>query len=538
MSRGHLNTDDGELLPLFIKKTVPDAIQTLVERFQKKMTEGTQERFTRRDYFMEFAAFSLAAASGLMYWNSSQEGGERWEKYLHTVVALYAAQLGGAVTNGLFNLVSYRRIFYALRTKRSEEEKMITQMKGEKTKWGASFFIALFALLPIWYESLGGALLKKILSNSSGLLNVPVNMLGAKLWFDQNQENMHRFFDRIRGKCCAMDLELKSKQEALREAKEVIVKRIRDQAKVYANLNVRYRERVFNEWMYEGGQPGNLLSWGQFLSKLLNTQVFEFLEGSILSDSSTLAEGKSWLQRSLRPVVWSAAVLAFFANFGYGVMSFYAGKSIIDSDIFGALSTSLHLIPSLAYTQEGVSIFSEFVLSGQSLEWREMPALYFFLAGASLLVASLSGVTADQMGYEGWKKWFYRLGGETAAIVSGVLHNFPTAWVYNWPQCLTAAKDVVHRCAKGDLKRDFIFIKGLNELADLLERMPISSCEKFLNSSMVPREDIRTFLSTIMSDEQLQKIDRFYGDQSISHGDTTGASSSASPCSDNYHTFN
>ncbi len=75
MSRGHLNTDDGELLPLFIKKTVPDAIQTLVERFQKKMTEGTQERFTRRDYFMEFAAFSLAAASGLMYWNSSQEGG-------------------------------------------------------------------------------------------------------------------------------------------------------------------------------------------------------------------------------------------------------------------------------------------------------------------------------------------------------------------------------------------------------------------------------------------------------------------------------
>ncbi len=126
-------------------------------------------------------------------------------------------------------------------------------------------------------------------------------MLGAKLWFDQNQENMHRFFDRIRGKCCAMDLELKSKQEALREAKEVIVKRIRDPAKVYANLDVRYRERVFNEWMYEGGQPGNLLSWGQFLSKLLNTQVFEFLEGSILSDSSTLAEGKSWLQRSLRP---------------------------------------------------------------------------------------------------------------------------------------------------------------------------------------------------------------------------------------------
>ncbi|WP_267256432.1 hypothetical protein [Coxiella endosymbiont of Ornithodoros maritimus] len=59
--------------------------------------------------------------------------------------------------------------------------------------------------------------------------------------------------------------------------------------------------------------------------------------------------------------------------------------------------------------------------------------LYFSLMAVGLLVAFPSGVTADQMGYEGWKKCFYSFGGEKAAIVSGVTHNFPTAFVYNWP---------------------------------------------------------------------------------------------------------
>ncbi len=98
-------------------------------------------------------------------------------------------------------------------------------------------------------------------------------------------------------------------------------------------------------------------------------------------------------------------------------------------------------------------------------------------------------------------------------------------------------KEVVHHRAEGALKQDLIFIKGLNELADLLERIPIPSCQEFFNDSMMPRENIRTFLSTVMAEERLQKIGRFYADSLVSHGNTTEGSSSGSSYGDNYRTF-
>ena len=115
MMRGNrVNTDEEELLlPLVREKTVPDAPQKLVERFQKKVAGRTQETFTCRDYLMEVVAFTLATASGLMYWNSSEEGGEHWAKYLGTNAALYASQVGASVSNVLFNWVAYRRLLNA-----------------------------------------------------------------------------------------------------------------------------------------------------------------------------------------------------------------------------------------------------------------------------------------------------------------------------------------------------------------------------------------------------------------------------------------
>ncbi|WP_267256430.1 hypothetical protein [Coxiella endosymbiont of Ornithodoros maritimus] len=112
----------------------------MVERFQKKVTVTgrTQETFACLDHLMEVVAFTLAAGRGLMYWNSSQQGGERWAKYLGTGAGLYASQVGGSVTNALFNWVAYRCLLNA-RKSHSKEEKIITKVKGEKIKWGASF---------------------------------------------------------------------------------------------------------------------------------------------------------------------------------------------------------------------------------------------------------------------------------------------------------------------------------------------------------------------------------------------------------------
>ncbi len=58
-----------------------------------------------------------------------------------------------------------------------------------------------FALLPIWKESLRGLRLDMILSNLSGALNLPVNMVGAEALMKQYEQTRYRFFDWMRGKC-------------------------------------------------------------------------------------------------------------------------------------------------------------------------------------------------------------------------------------------------------------------------------------------------------------------------------------------------
>ncbi|WP_280123904.1 hypothetical protein [Coxiella endosymbiont of Ornithodoros amblus] len=94
-----------------------------MERFQKKITRRTKETFTCLDHLMEVVAFTLAAASGLMYWNSSKQGGERLAKYLGTDAALYASQVGGSVTNALFNWVAYYRRLLNARKPHSQRRK-------------------------------------------------------------------------------------------------------------------------------------------------------------------------------------------------------------------------------------------------------------------------------------------------------------------------------------------------------------------------------------------------------------------------------
>ena len=151
---------------------------------------------------------------------------------------------------------------------------------------------------------------------------------------------------------------------------------------------------------------------GYVFSALLNKEMFEFLECSISSEpsSSISQERKSWFQWGLRMGMYAAGAMAVWANFGFGIMSFSGGESFINNEAFGILSVIFRLVASLGFSKEGVSEFGDFSLNGSSLEGREMSILYFSLMALGLLVAFPSRVTADQMGYEGWKNGFTHSG--------------------------------------------------------------------------------------------------------------------------------
>ncbi len=472
----------------------------------------------------------LAFLSGILYFFSSLKAAERYVGYAKDTSSYsdiqwlqYLPALGGGVTNALFNAESYLTVYESLFD--TQEEKKRKQGLGqgvlEKWEWFATIFIAFFTILPVWKISLEGDTWEVVLATVSAVLNVPVTMEGAKALIDWLKE--YDFKDRVSNCLHFVRSEIGERSPTTRvDAQEAFkINQVTRQAR---NLIAHFLKEQAG-WFSSASGEVRKTKRGEFFSNInassmnvgLGLNVFsELIKNKIDFVPPSHSFGYRFLARTTFSLLAFCGVVA---NVGYAGLTYQGGLALIDNVFFGWLSAILHLIPSIGFTIKGIQslwgTLQEIEQSTCVLERIELPKMYLTWCVVSTVFALFSGFTGDGAGYETWMDYFSAWGGETMAIVMGIIHNIGIALVYNLPQCLYFAQRMVDlyilktrdKEIDDNVRSDVQFVNGLKETARLIRRMPLTLFSNFLEQSRgTLRNELFVSLNLIMGEENVDYL--------------------------------
>ena len=344
------NSQADEQLALKPPVSVAAAMEYFINTKLKKALDAEQESvsgFSRKDKGLYTTVVLLGVVSGIVFWFSSDKAGQRYVGYAEDTSfydditwMVWLPPIGGMVTNIAFNTESYltigeviqtqkikpqkkkSNVFGPLRNEVDEDESLPQQASSDeilnaadaetalmgshykKTEWSVSVVISFFAVLPFWYASLTDDARTNALSTVSAILNLPVNTDGAK--------NLLDWFKGFDCKDRARDLffsttQLRSKNLALRKARNLIADRLHAQASAFGNLQRAETDAVR---LFVLETKGNALMeenkpWRDVFESLLTYPV-SLSRKSKASSCSLLYAGFGFL-----------AVAGVWANYGY-----------------------------------------------------------------------------------------------------------------------------------------------------------------------------------------------------------------------------
>lgn len=496
------------ILPLFPANAQHNEISNLIHSYVHQIKTLPPHEVGLLTYCVS-AGFS--GFSGILYWFSSTGAVKRYQKYLQNASDVqkalieYVPRIGGSLTNVFFNFESYLTIYDQIKSSNNLSQDIEpSSKKNEKYLWLASFSIAFFTVLPLWYLGVKDAS-SMILPTIGAGLNWPVYADGTKSLISYvSGYHFNNFFNLFTNAIIA------EKRIALKNIKNRIVSRFYQQIEAFAELETSARDQTL---MGVIGDENNTHDWTHIFSLLL-TQSFS--NARDLEQSTPDYFGRTWCS------FLTAAGLIL--NFGLVVESYNGGRKLLDSFEFGCLCALLTAMPTLGFSMKGFlklnDIRDRIHRGAKTLESTIHPLKYTLLSSISLVFALFSGFTVDEAGYESWMQVFQGFGGELAGFISGVIHNIGGALSFNLPQCLFFSQRCVETHIKTqknnfESKRQILFNECLKNLTQIFEKMSLEQCHDFFNHMNSPRDAFFTFLwdehnKGKLSEQDISTLGEFY----------------------------
>lgn len=165
-------------------KTRNNETDSLVTRRPTNITdiENIREGKLKEPHLAAIILSLLAAIySGYLYWSSSEPGGQRWSNATDLPIFPIAPQVGGSITNAIFNYVTFRQLSEAITQPIGHFSNRSTEIFFRIIHWIVASAIGVSTTIPQWYISLNKKNANTGLITSSAILNVLVQTQGASL---------------------------------------------------------------------------------------------------------------------------------------------------------------------------------------------------------------------------------------------------------------------------------------------------------------------------------------------------------------------
>jgi hypothetical protein len=466
----------------------------------------------------------IGAGSAYIYAPGSMDAASRYIEYIpkadtrDRVSGLKRlAAIGGGSSNGLFNMESYltlTRHWLSPSKNRSDGyegvadqgmtlaqvEAFLVVKNHDRLDWGMAIFMALFAVLPLWYvgfKDAGDDWVQKSITTVSAILNLPVMTDGGKsliAWL-----KCFDFKDRLYDWMCSPK-RMRAKNIALRTARNLMVNGLLENMAAFQHNPDRASQRTVFFTAYQQSE------WTTQLIGLHSRTAF------IVPQEKPSA---SLMTKGLFAIL---ALGGMWGNYGYAVYSYEGGRALIDNMGWGIACAIFNLLPNLGFSAKLLKNLWQRMLSPmQSLERVQSQGLYLSLCFVIVILSLFSGFTADQMCFNGWLNY---LSGDTiVANVSGLLGNIGTAITFNLPQCLLLAQRSVQLYLLASVaeknkqvRDDITFVNGVETIASVLERMPVSQCAKFFSADNFNKDQLAQVLAASIGSREITKaqIDTIY----------------------------
>jgi hypothetical protein len=375
--------------------------------------------------YKRYIGVSIAAIlSGVLYALSSSAAGERWDEQLNSgVFFLCAYEIGGAVSNALFNAESYLTLYDYRYNKQNNNEIQLIGPKNNTIQWALASFVGFFTLLPIFYQAFKStqSVWLIVLNVFSSLLNLPIYTDGA-----------YSLGETIKDLKISETFNEQEKLGQWQETQQELYGRLEKFIQLYTQADSNQKTELYNSLTQSADSAPSFIN-----ALISNTQGAQTKNISIRT------------RRIIQTLMVAATFCSLYQNFGYSILGGQAGQDIgkffkANNSVnlaIAVLFATMNLIPSLGFSIKGlVTIRDTFykLARNESSIAQDINHNLFKIAALSILINGFfSGGTSDQANYTSWcvVNGKEENCGSMEAWISGIIGNVGAGWFYNLPQC-------------------------------------------------------------------------------------------------------